>query len=56
MDFRPDALKRRDLKDKCFDLVTDDRIVFWKQTIIRMAELKINLNGLLKLGLKRPDR
>jgi hypothetical protein len=46
----------RVLKEKCLDLVTDDRIAFWEQTIIRMSELKLSISGLLKLGLKRPDR
>lgn len=53
MDFRPVALKRIDLKNKCFDLVTDDRLIFWESTRLRMGELKISLHGLLKIGLRR---
>jgi hypothetical protein len=53
MDWRPGPIKRMDLKKKCLDLVTDDRITFWLFTLRRLELKKISLSGLLRLCLRR---
>ncbi|MNQ14377.1 hypothetical protein D3C85_273260 [compost metagenome] len=53
MDFRPDALKRHDLKKKCYDLVTGDRVTFWEFTIERFRQRKIDLGGVLRVAMYR---
>jgi hypothetical protein len=53
MDFRPNFLKRLELKQFCYDLVTSDRKTFWEATKARMEQRKIDLGGLLRLAIKR---
>lgn len=52
MDFRPNILKRLELKQRCYDLVTKDRKTFWLETKARMELRKIDLGGLLRLCTK----
>lgn len=49
MDFRPNILKRLELKQRCYDLVTKDRKTFWESTKARIELRKIDLGGLLRL-------
>ena len=53
MDFRPKAVilyeRRKALRDKCFDLVTEDRLADMTVTKIRMH--KFDTFGLLRLAL-----
>ena len=52
MDFRPNILKRLELKQRCYDLVTMDRKTFWLETKARMELRKIDIGGLLRLCTK----
>lgn len=52
MDFRPNILKRLELKQRCYDLVTKDRKTFWLETKARIELRKIDLGGLLRLCTK----
>jgi hypothetical protein len=53
MDFRPGCVKRVELKDKCYNLVTEDRRTFWEFTKARLERRLIDLGGVLRLCLPR---
>lgn len=53
MDWRPGVLKRHDLKEKCYDLVTADRMTFWEFTLLRLKFRKIDLGGVLRCCVSR---
>jgi hypothetical protein len=50
MDLRSGTQKRMDLRDKCFEIVTEDRRANIQQTKLRGTN--IGLNGLLKLATR----
>lgn len=51
MNNRRATIGDRGLKERCYDLVTADRKLFWEETKLRMELRKIDLSGLLKLCL-----